>query len=357
MLNLESFHSVRKSDMKHKKNWICCFCIVLTAGVFLWFAQLVLTPKYMSENREGALTAEYYVSGGSHDVLFLGDCEVYECYTPPTLWEEYGITSYIRGTPQQLIWQSYYLLEETLRYEMPKAVVFNVYAMRYGEPQREAYNRITLDGMRFSTVKLRAVLASMTEEESLASYLLPLLRYHSRWKEIGSEDFRYLFTRDTVSHNGYLMQTAVVPKELDIQPAPLSDPELPEICWQYLDRMRRLCERSGIELILVKAPTNFWGYYWYDEWEEQVISYAQEHALPYYNFIPLAGEIGLDWSTDTYDAGAHLNVAGAEKLTSYFGRILSEKFEMPDHRADAELTAVWTEKWNRYQAEKNGGTQ
>ena len=152
------------------------------------------------------------------------------------------------------------------------------------------------------------------------------------------------------------MQTDVVPKELDIEGEPLSDPALPQICFEYLDRMRTLCEEKGIQLILVKAPTNFWGYYWYDEWEEQIVSYAGENDLPYYNFIPLEEEIGLDWSTDTYDGGAHLNVSGAEKLTSYFGKILREEFGLEDHRADAELSAVWQEKCSAYEAEKNGGT-
>ena len=51
--------------------------------------------------------------------------------------EKYGITSYIRGSAQQLVWQSYYLLEETLKYEKPKVVVFNVLAMKYNEPKRK----------------------------------------------------------------------------------------------------------------------------------------------------------------------------------------------------------------------------
>ena len=149
-----------------KKKIIGCLGIVLSGAVILGFLQALLMPKYMTENREGALIGEYYRETENHDVLFLGDCEVYESFTPPTLWEEYGITSYVRGTPQQLIWQSYYLLEDTLRRELPQAVVFNVYAMRYGEPQNEAYNRITLDGMKLSPTKLRAVKASMTEEET-----------------------------------------------------------------------------------------------------------------------------------------------------------------------------------------------
>ncbi len=337
------------------KKLIPCICILLAGIAFLGFAQAVLTPKYMSGNREGALVAEYYNESASHDVLFLGDCETYESYTPPTLWEEYGITSYVRGTPQQLIWHSYYLLEDTLRYETPKAVVYNVYAMCYGEPQNEAYNRIALDGMKLSGVKLRAIRASMTEEESFASYLFPLLRYHSRWKELEREDFTYLFHRDTVSHNGYLMQTGVKPMEVEVEGTPLVDPTLPAGCFEYLDRMRTLCEENGIELILVKAPTNFWGYYWYDEWEAQIAAYAQANELSYYNFIPLAEEIGIDWTTDTYDAGAHLNVHGAEKLTSYFGKILRETHGIADRRGDAALDPLWKEKLDSYYMEKTGG--
>lgn len=333
-----------------KKTWIGCLAILLAAVLLLGGAQALLTPKYTESIREGALIRDYYGDlGVSHDVLFLGDCEVYESFTPPTLWQEYGITSYVRGSAQQLVWQSYYLLEDTLRYETPKAVVFNVYALRYGEPQDEAYNRMTLDGMRWSGAKVRAIRASMTEEESFLSYVFPLLRYHSRWDELSGEDLRYWWKRETVSHNGYLMQTGILPMGTDvIEPRPLADPKLPQNAMDYLENMRRLCEERGIELILIKAPTNNWRYHWYDEWDAEVREYASTHSLAYYNFIPAAEEIGLDWTVDTYDRGAHLNVWGAEKLTSHFGRLLSERHGMPDHRAEADVCSVWNEKWNAY---------
>ena len=66
---------------------------------------------------------------------------MYENLSPIKMWEDYGITSYIRGSAQQLIWQSYAMLEDALRYEKPKVVVFNVLAMKYDQPQKETYNR------------------------------------------------------------------------------------------------------------------------------------------------------------------------------------------------------------------------
>lgn len=340
-----------------KKKLILSICILLATVLVLGFLQMLVTPKYMTTSRDGALIGEYYREQTSHDVVFIGDCEVYECFTPPTLWQEYGITSFVRGSAQQLIWQSYYLMEETIKRESPKAIVFNVLAIKYGKPQSEAYNRMTLDGMRWSGSKVDAINASMTEDEDFLSYVFPLLRFHSRWSKLTDEDWKYLFHRDTISHNGYLMQTAVSPKTSDREGIPLADYTLPEIGFEYLEKMRLLCEENGVELILVKAPTNNWRYYWYDEWEEQIVSWADEKGVDYYNFIPLADEIGLDWSTDTYDGGVHLNVYGAEKLTSYFGKILVEKYGLSDSRGNTELDSVWAEKITTYQKERNGETQ
>lgn len=332
---------------------VSCLCILLATATVLGFAQALVMPKYMSVSKEGALISEYYNETTAHDVLFVGDCEVYECFTPPTLWEKHGITSYIRGSAQQLVWQSYYLLEEMLERETPRVVVYNVYALKYGEPQREEFNRMTLDGMEWSDSKIAAIKASMTEDETFLSYVFPLLRFHSRWDELGSEDFTYLFDRDIISHNGYLMQTDVLPKTVDIPPEYLKNATLPQTSMDYLEKMRQLCAERGVELVLIKAPTNHWKYYWYDEWDAQVNAYAQEHGLAYYNFIPMADEIGIDWSSDTYDRGGHLNVYGAEKLTDYFGAILKENHGVASRRGDGALEAVWSEKVTSYFNERN----
>ena len=134
--------------------------------------------------------------------------------------------------------------------------------------------------------------------------------------------------------------------------ARLSDYTLPETAMEYLDKMRRLCEEHGTELILVKAPTNSWAYWWYDEWEEQIEDYAEKHSLAYYNFIEVANEIGIDFSTDTYDGGVHLNVFGAEKLSVYFGGILNGSHGVPDRRDDKEQSARWEARVDAYEQQK-----
>ncbi|MDE5894261.1 MAG: SGNH/GDSL hydrolase family protein [Acetatifactor sp.] len=318
--------------------------------VSLYLLQRLLMPKYAADVVEGALIAEYYGEEKDHDVIFIGDCEVYENFSPAVLWRDYGINSYIRGSAQQLIWQSYYLLEDTLRYEKPQAVIFNVLALQYNEPQREAYNRMTLEGMRWSGSKVNAIQASMTPEEHFLDYVFPLLRYHSRWSELGAEDVEYMFNSPRISHNGYYMRVDVKPAENVPEGRILADYRFGENAWAYMDRITALCRKNDIQLILVKAPSLY--PYWYDQWEEQIEGYAAENDLLYINFLELIEETGLDFATDTYDAGLHLNLSGAEKITEYLGEVLRQEAGLKDRRGEEHLSQVWDGKLSAYEQEK-----
>ncbi len=333
-----------------KKNcvrfWITFFVLFL----LLYILQRLLVPKYVDGVVEGAFVAEYYQEKNKDfDVIFVGDCEVYENFSPVTLWQEYGINSYIRGSAEQYVWQSYYMLEDTLRYNTPDVVIFNIQAMQFNESKSEAYNRMSLEGMKWSPTKVKAILASMREEEQFLDYVFPILRYHTRWSELTKEDFRYLFSGKKVSHNGYYMRVDVKPAENVPEGRMLSDYNFGDKAWEYLDKMTALCEEKGITLILIKAPSLY--PYWYEEWDAQIRDYAEEKDLLYLNFLELSDETGIDYRTDTYDAGLHMNLSGAEKLSVYLGRILSEETGVADRRGEEELSAIWEQKAADYEAE------
>ena len=130
------------------KKIIKIIAILAIALTLFYLLNKLLMPKYMTDLVEGSMISQYYNEEKNHEVIFVGDCEVYANFSPMVLYQEQGITSYIRGSSQQMIWQSYYILKETLKYEVPKVVVFNVNSMRYSEPVSEAYNRLTLDKMK-----------------------------------------------------------------------------------------------------------------------------------------------------------------------------------------------------------------
>jgi hypothetical protein len=127
---------------------------------------------------------------------------------------------------------------------------------------------------------------------------------------------------------------------------PLADYQLPETCYKYLDKMVKLCEDNGIKLVLMKAPSIY--PVWYDEWDAQIVKYADEHGLLYINFLDKLDEAGIDFNTDTYDNGLHLNTPGSEKLAKYFGKILQDTYGLTDHRSEPDTAAVWAEKVKFY---------
>jgi len=308
--------------------------------VFLALQRLIV-PKYASSAIEGGLIREYYDSTMDQDVIFIGDCEVYANFSTIGFWEDYGITSFIRGSPQQLVWHSYYLLEDTLRHarQKPKVVVFNIMAMQYGEPQYEPYNRLTFDGMRMSVTKIRAIEASRLSDEDRLSYFVPFFRFKDNWRDIGSEDFRFFFVDPQVSVNGFMIRSDTMPVDFIPQPRPRTDYRFSDKVYYYLERMVSLTREHGIDLVLIKAPNLF--PHWFNEWDEQIIAFADAHDLLYINFLEYTDVIGINWDEHSFNAGLHLNVFGAELLSRYFGAVLQDEFGLPDRRLEPDVAVRW----------------
>ena len=324
-------------------------CVLLFGSVFcLLFAlaQRLLVPHDKAANPEAFLIHEYMQSDTQNDqVIFLGDCEVYEAVSPVTLWQEYGIESRVCGSPQQLMWHSYALLCEILERSTPDVVVLGVYGLCYGQPQSEAYNRMALDGLPMSATKWSVVRQTSTEGESALSYVFPLLRYHSRWSELTLRDLSLRQSEQTVSSRGYLVKTQTVPAD---SPVPShegalvpTNTDFGQMALDYFDRIVALCQQKGVQLVLFKAPTDSWRYPWLEAYEEQVERLARSYDLPYYNALESFEQIDLDLTTDSYDGGVHLNVSGAEKLTRWLGERLRELGLLEDNRQDASAVARW----------------
>ena len=337
--------------MGHLKKIISLALCIAIFFLALFGAQNLLMPKYMAESREGRLTREYYQDSHQNDLLIIGDCEVYENISPITLWEEYGIPSFIRGNAKQLMWQSCAMLEDALRYETPKVVLLSALAMMYGEPQRdsEAYNRLALDGMRWSRTKYEAIRASMLPDENVASYFLPILRFHDRWSELDKTDLQYFFAKRQVGIAGFVMRSDVLPFDWIPGPKPLPSYDFGDMAWEYLDNFTALCKEKNIQLVLFKAPSLT--PHWYAEWDEQIALYARAHDLVYLNALDKLDEIGLDFAVDTYDAGLHLNRQGAEKMARYLGEYLREHCPaLTDRRGEEALEQDWAMKSSQYYA-------
>lgn len=58
--------------------------------------------------------------------------------------------------------------------------------------------------------------------------------------------------------------------------------------------------------------------------------------------LNLISEIDINWESDSYDGGEHLNYNGAVKVSSFIGNYLKENYNLPDHREDDSF-ASWND--------------
>ena len=76
--------------------------------------------------------------------------------------------------------------------------------------------------------------------------------------------------------------------------------------------------------------------------------YSEKYDLRYINFYEHLDEILIDYETDTYDGGLHMNRSGADKVSEYLGRILATECGIRDHRGEPVYDNVYEEKQKFY---------
>ena len=322
---------------------------VLLGLAVLYTLSCIFSPKYITENMEGRISSEFYREKTDLDVVFFGTSTTYCSIAPPYLWDRFGFTSYTRAGDSETMWQTYYLLRDTVRYNKPGVVVLDMSSMKFGEEfVEEPANRKIIDGMRLSKDKLDCARASMYKDESLASYVFPVFRFHSRWDELKTEDFRYAFEKPVVTHDGYLMSYEAVNDD-EANGSGDEYMKLPDKSVEYLIKIMEYCRDNDIKLFLVKSPTYI---NWYESYDEEIRSLCSPYGVEYTNFDDQKDEMGLVRAEDYSDGHSHLNIYGAEKYCDHLGKYIKDRADIPDHRDDPSYSAVWSVKYDRYTEDK-----
>lgn len=304
----------------------------------------IFIPKYVNENQDGRITQEYYPVSRYIDVIFVGSSTVHSAIDPRVLWQEKGISSYDRSNASQTMWISYYMIEDAIRCHKPELVCIDTTFIKYGDDfVEEPSTRKALDGMRMSPSKIRCIRASIGEDEKMADYLIPLFRFHSRWKEFSTDDLRYAYYRGPVTINGYLQDDktkAAEPGELVYTRD--GDNTISPRNYEYLRKAIELCRDKGVQVMLFKTPSHSSN--WSRDYDDQLNEVAKEYGISYINFDDRSDEIGLDYTTDTPDEGSHLNSSGAAKFSKYLSGYLKDNFSISDRSSDAKYGKLYIDR-------------
>lgn len=340
--------------MKFKTILINCIKILLIVSLTIFLNRLFM-PKYITENKDGRVTEEYYNEKTDLDVICFGSSTVYNAISPDYLWDEYGFTSYTRANASQTLWQSYYLMEDALKSQKPDVILLDMSFMKYGEEfVEEPSNRKTIDGMRLSKSKLDCIMASMWEGEEPITYLLPIFRYHSRWKELTKDDLIYAFHNTEVTYDGFIMEFGLPDQDPVVYDMEEKDSyDFPPKAYQYLDKIVALCKEKEIPLLLMKTPT--YTNNWYPEYDDNLRKYADANGVVYTNFDDYKKEMGIDLFLHYNDGASHLNVTGAEVFSAFLGQYLKSNYSIENHKGQETYENIWDKKLERYERDKEAG--
>ena len=312
----------------------------------------------------------------SVQVLFLGSSHVSFGITPAELYKNHGITAFNLGTSAQGLDSSHLFLLEAFRTQRPRVVVVDLsflcrrqtVANRKIAPDLTAFGR---NKLRFALARgngrsIRKNLAFLPERWKDAS---PMYQYHTRWKDLTGDSFERFLPRNhfLFGHNVYTIANRnwdwangwrTAPDDLAQRMAgrnvirerafafgaydeaenagnPLYAPEVDEGARCYLISMRDECAKRGARLVLTKLPvfnnTVYYAGTWTREKHDRAVGLSRELGVDFVDCVYDA-DTGVDFSTDTTDGGAHMNLLGARKTTEFWGRWLESHFDLPKKR-------------------------
>lgn len=316
---------------------------IISIAVFVLFIGLVLTvtdqitrAKFIGDSTT-IVDGFYAEKKNDIDLIVIGSSNSFCTVDPLVLYEEYGIAAYDFGSSSQPMNISALYLREALKTQKPRVVALEINMMTSdgissrGEPGlRWGFTNIPL-----SADKLKCIYQSVGEVNAeYFTYVFPVFRYHSRWKELSRTDYTYFYQDKTNYTKGYLETQAVSEETIN-----LTDYNFEGEAWiaeenvAYLDEIAQLCRQNNAQLLLFKSPRESWHRYE----TEAVRALADARGLKFVDFNELYsdGKIELDMAADFRDS-QHLNDSGARKVTSYLGRFIKENYELPDRRNEAE---------------------
>lgn len=301
-------------------------CMLFMSGLFviLFVSGFVFKPK---DNKQESGIEDFQTNGirseakNTIDVLFLGDSLSYAGIVPMIMYQDYGITSYVCGSSGQQMFDTYRYLKIAFETQKPKYVILETDAL---------YRDFNI--------------ADSVGSDILG--VLPVFRYHDRWKQLDISDFKGEVNYTAINaHKGYRYNDTIkgIPnRDYMIETTEIQD--MTDLSKNYFDEIATFCKENNAELILLSVPSvkncNY-------KKHNAIQKLADKYKVEFINLNLMSDEVPIDWEVDTRDKGDHLNHTGATKVTKYLGKYLWTNKELKDHRMDEKYES-WQKSLEEY---------
>lgn len=260
----------------------------------------------------------------SIDVMFTGNSLVFRAISPLQIYSEYGITGYDVSDGAMRLCDQCSILNSSYKSQTPDLIVIEPYVM-FSEAQSHANNY--------------AYPTNFLED------IFPIFHYHTFYKSyiptFMNMDTNELDEDDIDGMKGFQYSEKVEPYigDIDYMSKRGGQDEIPSENLHYLDKILSFANKNEIKLLIaaIPSPVNY-----NLSKHEAIQDWADKNEVAFLDMNMHNDEIGIDWSTDTKDAGDHLNLSGSKKVSAYLGKYINDNYNTEDHR-DEEAFADWTE--------------
>lgn len=308
---------------------------------------------------EATISSEFYkYKDHSFDVITFGTSFVMNGVNPMQLWDEYGVTSYCLGAGNESIATSYYLAKEAIKRQHPKLIVLEC-GTAYWDwviMSTEQFHHAT-DTMPLLSKNRTQMILDLGYEYREA-LLLPFESYHMRWTDLNESDFEEDYKNHTLGAE--LSMRSDGGQEFERHEI-VTENAINETQMEYIEKIVQLCEDTDTEIMMlvlpVPGPSFVLDQYTFDQRRNAAYAmeeYCADKGIHCLNLTDSLEELGLDPTTDTIE-GSHVNMRGAQKVTSYIGDYITQNYDLTDRRGNpsyAFMDDVYEEYLETYQEKR-----
>lgn len=320
--------------------------VIFVAG----FIFILITVTYIIRTNgdvKDRMVGFYAEKNDTIDMIMVGSSPVYPFYSAPKLYGEHGIASYPLSTNNQRPKAIKYLLKEALKTQDPSLFVVELRMFTMPDEEWEdtmVFTRGVTDNMKYSWNRIEAIKALVSDKSERYTYYFDIFKYHSNWKTMVLPG-QLACWRYEKAHplKGLEIKYGVGPAEWTDLSKITETQEPASEQMEVLYDLLSWIDASGKDALFIVSP------YVMEEADRKQLNYIEpiiEEAG--YRVLDLnrhIEELGLDFGTDFYDYGSHVNALGEAKCTAFLGNYIAEHYALPDRRGQAgyeSFESAWT---------------
>lgn len=306
--------------------WLTKFsCAGLSFLLIFILLQNILTPRFAYESTS-LVDAYSKMETNSIDVLFLGSSQMYCSIDSEKLTKEYNLSSINLGAAAQPLLVTKFYFNQALKSQSPKVICLEV-ATAFNENTNISEDKIAWSYSPISpSIDKFNSLYEVFDGNFMRAFMYtytPLFIYHERWNSIKKSEIEYMISNrilnSTIANRGYVRRDNIEKQSISFFQETGEKKTMPKESMEAIIYMKNHCDEKNIKLLLFKSPNSTWG----KNESESIKQFVNKNGIDFIDLHEHIEDIGFDSNHDFSDEG-HLNYFGAQKVTDFMAKVVSQ---------------------------------